>query len=51
MEILLLKIIENESLNFFHSINFHIHKEIMNQNTCKNNQIYNFDINFFIKLT
>jgi hypothetical protein len=51
MEIFLLKINESESLNFLHSINFHIHKEIMNQNTCKINQIYNFDIKFFIKLT
>jgi hypothetical protein len=45
MEIILLKTIESESLKFFHNINFHIHMEIMNQNTCKINQIYNFDIN------
>jgi hypothetical protein len=51
MEIFLLKIIENESMNFFHNINFHIHMEIMSQNTCKINQIYNFDIKFFTKLT
>jgi hypothetical protein len=51
MEIFLLKIIENESLKFFHNANFHIHEEIMNQNTCKSNQIYIFDINFFVKLT